>query len=180
MDKKTFESLILKSFRRSEAAIRKRYKKDTGRDLPEVLDLKSIKDMWDRYFFLILDPDFKQNDIRDEIDGIASGAACELKYNTYGYNNPRITDVVIDVRKINTLLDASWDARVVFLYPDFERKEIGVRQFLARDIKKYGRINTKDGRVDNDSCEESNKPVYRVSHGYAEASYIWKQNDWKS
>ena len=169
------ENWIMKFFSRLRFEITRFYREQTGRTLPKILNSFQIKDLFDRWFFYwFFDRGFVQSiDLKDPVDGTASGSPCELKYNTYGFNEK--DEIIIDYDKIHGnplkgIKPMPDDARIVFLYfkPNF-----GKRQFLVKDIKKYGRIAYKGGKCNNENCEEKGKPVYYVPHSAAEDEYLY-------
>lgn len=155
--------------------IRKFYREQTGEELnePNIYQKKDLVGRW--LFWLYFDPEFKQNGIYDRIDGIASGTACEIKTNTYGFNE--LSKIIIDKSKVDSM---PADGRVVFLYIDFDEGQLSKRQFTVKDIKKYGELSHKGGKVDNVSLKDSDKPVYYVGHEHAEAEATWKKGGRKS
>lgn len=160
------EGWIKKWFSTLQFEIGRFYKEQTGMALPRELDDWQIKDLSDRWvMWRFFDREFMQDDLEAHVDGVASGAACELKYNTYGFNE--LDEVVIDYNKVSSMPD---DGRIVFLYfnPNF-----GKRQFLVGDIKKYGKLSTRGGKKDNKACGDSSKLVYFVPHSVAESEFIY-------
>lgn len=154
--------------------IKRFYREQTGCELYKP-DIFQIKDIAGRFlFWWYFDRDFQQNDIRDGVDGVASGTACEIKTNTYGFNE--LSQIVIDKSKVDKIPDGG---RVVFIYPDWKNGVVSKRQFLVKDIKKYGELSRKGGKKDNITLEDSDKLVYRVGHEYAEAEDTWIKGDRK-
>lgn len=151
------------------------YEEQTGEELnePDVFEKKDLVGRW--LFWYYFDRGFRQNGIRDRIDGTASGSSCEIKVNTYGFNEK--DKIIIDKSKIDVMPD---DGRIVFIYPDYDNGELSKRQFLVKDIKRYGELSTRGGKVDNNACKDSDKPVYYVGHQFAEAEAIWRKKDRKS
>ena len=170
------ENFVFNYFDKHEDRIREIYTKQTGKVLPMYLESYEKKDLFDRFiFWRLFDKRFRQAGIKDRIDGFASGAPVELKYNTYGVDEKEC--FIIDKSKIDFMTDES---RIVVLYFDFENETIYARQFLVKDIKKYGRLSTKGGKKDNVAFEESGKPEFFIGHRYAEDVHIWKKNEKKS
>lgn len=170
------ENFVFNYFDKHEDRIREIYKKQTGKVLPMYLESYEKKDLFDRFiFWRLFDKQFRQSGIKDRIDGFASGAPVELKYNTYGVDEKEC--FIIDKSKIDFMTDES---RIVVLYFDFENEIIYARQFLVKDIKKYGRLSTKGGKKDNVAFEESGKPEYFIAHQYAEDVHVWRKSEKKS
>lgn len=175
MTREYYESKVEEIYTKYRKSIERFYYRQTGFALGEA-DIYQKKDMVGRWlFYIYFDRGFRQNGISDETDGFASGDTCEIKCNTYGFNE--LTQVIIDKRKVDTVGDGG---RIVFIYPDFDNKTIATRQFLVKDIKKHGRLSFKGGRKNNVELEESDKPVYFVEHRWAEAEHIWKKEGRKS
>lgn len=169
------ENFVLNYFDKHEDRIRRFYTEQTGYVLPTFLTNMEKKDMFDRFiFWRLFDKHFRQRAIQDRIDGTASGACVELKYNTYGVDEK--TCIIIDKSKIDVMKD---EDRVVILYFDFENEIIYARQFLVKDIKKY-EPKQKGGKANNEDCEESNKWEYFVPHTEAEDLHIWRKSEKKS
>lgn len=163
---------IEKIFRDYKDRILSFYERQTDEELSET-NIFQEKDLVGRWLFWVyFDRGFVQNSIYDRVDGTASGAPCEIKCNTYGFN--QLGQVIIDKSKVDIMPD---NGRIVFLYPESGR--LSKRQFLVKDIKKYGRLSNSGGKVDNNTCRESDKPVYYVGHEYAEDEYTWKRTDRK-
>ncbi len=158
----------LELFNDHKRKIEKFYEEQTGEELnePNVYEKKDLAGRWLMWYYF--DRGFLQNSIEDRIDGTASGAPCEIKVNTYGFNEK--DKIIIDKSKIDVMPD---DGRIVFIYPDYDNRILSKRQYLVGDIKKYGVLSTSGGKVDNNKCEDSNKPVYYVGHKYAEAEDIY-------
>lgn len=152
--------------------IKRFYREQTGRELinPDIFQRKDMVGRW--LFWFYFDRDFQQNDIKDRVDGRASGAPCEIKTNTYGFNE--LSQVVIDKSKVDAIPE---DGRVVFIYPDYDNGVLSKRQFTVKDIKKYGELSHKGGKKDNITLEDSDKLVYYVGHEYAEAEDTWIKGD---
>ena len=175
MTKIEYEDKVEELFQEYRGRLERFYERQTGRELtnPDIFDKKDIIGRW--LFWLYFDRGFQQNGIEDYVDGVASGTNCEIKCNTYGFNEK--SKVVIDKKKVDNVGDCG---RIVFIYPDFANRTISKRQFLVKDIKKYGRLSAKGGKVDNVSCEDSDKLVYFVGHEYAEAEWTWTKKGRKS
>lgn len=170
------EKFVTDYFNEHEDRIRWLYTKHTGKILPMYLESYEKKDLFDRFIlWRLFDKHFRQVGIKERTDGFASGAPVELKYNTYGVDEN--TCFIIDESKVRDMTDES---RIVVLYFDFENEAIYARQFLVKDIKKYGRLSNKGGKVDNVDKEDSGKPMYYISHQYAEDVHVWRKNEKKS
>ena len=164
---------ILTIYKNHKNKILDYYEEETGEEFIKEPSIYEKKDLTGRWLFKqYFDGKFKQGYLEDRVDGAASGAPCEIKCNTYGFNE--LDQVIIDKSKVDIMPD---DGRIVFLYP--EEDGISKRQFVIKDIKKYGRLSNSGGKVDNNTCRESDKPVYYVGHEYAEDECTWKKGEGK-
>ena len=164
------------------------YEEESG-EKPKDIHTDSIEDLTEeeeafiqevagRYiFYYCFDKDFKQNSFESQFDGIASGHTLEVKLCYYPFNDDTYSANTPDYRKIRDMED---EGHIVFIYPDMAKGEHKARLYEAGDIKIYGEIRRRGGKVNNRDKAPSRKPLYYVPHNRACDERVWKKEGNKS
>lgn len=167
---------VLRSFRENEAKYREFWKKHRGEELPEELPNWFAKDLWGRAKYMLVDASFVMNGSGDTIDGTASGLPCEIKTlyypSTFFDNHP----FVLDRRKLDSFDE---DGYIAYIVPDFEENVFYWFRFTVDAFRRYGEP-AKGGKIDNETNEESGKPLVGITKDKAQATGVWKKKGKKS